>query len=120
MTDTITALASILRNAQGVYDAESRREIDVGAECMTIREEHDELRREIERLRAVEKHYDILQAMANEKDAEIERLRDVERMYVEQFLDQEREATAQAKEIERLQKDVVHWREARRSRRWRA
>jgi hypothetical protein len=46
-----------------------------------------------------------LHAMAQdikERDEEIERLRDVERMYVEQFLDQERVATEQAKEIERL------------------
>jgi hypothetical protein len=34
--------------------------------------------------------------------AEIERLLAVERMYVKQFLDQERVATEQAKEIERL------------------
>jgi len=34
---------------------------------------------------------------------EIERLHEVERMYVKQFLDQERVATEQAKEIERVQ-----------------
>jgi chromosome segregation ATPase len=48
---------------------------------------------------------DSLHAMAADikaRDAEIERLRETARVYTEQFLSQEREATAQAKEIERL------------------
>jgi hypothetical protein len=44
-------LALILNRAQGVYDAESKRTIDIGREIIYLREEFDRLRRENARLR---------------------------------------------------------------------
>jgi len=49
----IRAAADILRKAQGRTDAETRLDIDVGAECMYIRDAADALKRELAEARAL-------------------------------------------------------------------
>lgn len=56
MSDTLKALGSALRKAQGGTDLDGQT-IDIGGEAIKIREEHDRLRAEVERLRALAGRY---------------------------------------------------------------
>lgn len=47
MADYCKHLASILRKAQGVIDAETNQPIDVGEECVALRQECDALRAQL-------------------------------------------------------------------------
>lgn len=47
MADYCKHLASILRKAQGVIDAETNQPIDVGEECAALRQECDALRAQL-------------------------------------------------------------------------
>ena len=98
MSDTITALATILRKAQGVENRETKEVIHIGAECVTIREEHDTLRAEIERLRSVANRGGHL-AVAN---AEIERLQNANQDLVDERDIFARTLNKRDAEIERL------------------
>ena len=69
--------------------------------------EHESMSGVVERLRI--RRNPMLDGEREEAADEIERLRAAEKMMVEQFLDQEREATAQAKEIERLRSLLREW-----------
>jgi chromosome segregation ATPase len=62
---------------------------------------------EIERLRADLKHYEILQALANEKDAEIERLRADRDSWADQADARVKDCVEYISEIERLRKDFT-------------
>ena len=62
---------------------------------------------EIERLRADLKHYEILQALANEKDAEIERLRADRDSWADQADARVKDCAEYISEIERLRKDFT-------------
>lgn len=43
MSDTMKALADMLKKAQGVVDEETGRAIDIGGEAVRVRREHDVL-----------------------------------------------------------------------------
>jgi hypothetical protein len=82
-----------------------------GIEC--VREAADEIKRlnktlddHLESEAMETRRADCERDRARKAEAEIERLRETARVYTEQFLDQEREATAQAKEIKQLRENV--------------
>lgn len=95
-------LAAILRNAQGVTDRETGRDVDVGRECLLIREEWEALHKELARVR-------------EERDSVNRALAEAHDKYAKQakMLIEEQERVARRAAVSVVQFEKINFRAAR-------